>query len=144
MDVSYTLPAGGCARLGVSSIPFRVQRTAVCSLCAVRHGHTVWSLIPAVCVTQDFIDLYFPTREIFAALSPFMLRVTPRLQDRIAAFKQHNFGLFTIGLQVGRASTFTRGHPVSERSCCSVTSCTALLSHSTMRRVLPVLGSAEN
>ncbi|BDA47125.1 probable galactoside 2-alpha-L-fucosyltransferase [Coccomyxa sp. Obi] len=51
---------------------------------------------------QDFIDLYFPTREIFASLAPFMLKVTPRVENRITAFRQQNFKLFTIGLQIRR------------------------------------------
>ncbi|BDA47122.1 probable galactoside 2-alpha-L-fucosyltransferase [Coccomyxa sp. Obi] len=51
---------------------------------------------------QDFIDLYFPTREIFAALAPFMLKVTPQVENRTAAFKQDNFKLFTIGIQITR------------------------------------------
>lgn len=44
--------------------------------------------------------MYFPTREIFASLAPFLLKVAPQVEDRIATFKQENFQLFTIGIQV--------------------------------------------
>lgn len=49
---------------------------------------------------QDFIEAYFRTREIFAPLASYVLRIKPKYAKKIKEFKQKNFRLFNIGMQV--------------------------------------------
>ncbi|CAL8469681.1 g9222 [Coccomyxa elongata] len=51
---------------------------------------------------QEFIDKYFPTRDIFAPLASFILRIRPEFDNKIKEFKHLNFKLFNIGLQIRR------------------------------------------
>jgi xyloglucan fucosyltransferase len=51
---------------------------------------------------QEWIDKHFPTREMFAPLAAFLLRIAPQYEAKIAAFRQARFGAFTIGLQIRR------------------------------------------
>ena len=37
---------------------------------------------------QDWIEKYFPTREMFAPLAAFLLRVAPELEAELQAFAQ--------------------------------------------------------
>jgi len=52
------------------------------------------------CCAQDFIETYFPTREIFAPLASYVLRIKPKYAKKIKEFQQKNFRLFNIGMQV--------------------------------------------
>lgn len=54
-----------------------------------------------VCL-QEFLEKHFPTREVFAALAPFVLRVAPRWEREVQAFKARHFQLYTIGMQIRR------------------------------------------
>ena len=51
---------------------------------------------------QEWVDRYFPTREFFAPLAAYLLRITPRHEATIKEFRQKRFGLYTIGLQIRR------------------------------------------
>ena len=54
------------------------------------------------CCLQDFFDRYFPTREVFAALAPFILQVAPRYDREIQAYRAKRFRLYNIGIQIRR------------------------------------------
>lgn len=54
---------------------------------------------------QNFIEKYFPTREMFAPLAAFLFKIAPQYETKIREFRHKNFGLFTIGMQVVILST---------------------------------------
>ena len=54
---------------------------------------------------QGFIETYFPTRDIFAPLASFILRIKPKYDKKIKDFKHKNFKLFNIGMQVRTPSS---------------------------------------
>ena len=89
-----------------------ISHTAI--MCAAQSGHqelldlswehlikTPNSAHQLVCL-QEFLEKYFPTREVFAALAPFVLRVAPRWEREVQAFKARHFQLYTIGIQIRR------------------------------------------
>ncbi len=80
-----------------------------------------------VCGVQDFIETYFPTRDIFAPLANFILRIKPKYDKKIKEFKHKNFKLFNIGMQVCMSHTL----PQLDLCCCQ---CPLLYS---LRHVLP-------
>ena len=51
---------------------------------------------------QDFFDKYFPTREVFAALSAFVLQLAPKFEQEVQAYKTRRFKVYTIGIQIRR------------------------------------------
>ena len=51
---------------------------------------------------QDWVDRYFPTREFFAPLAAYLLRIAPRYEAAIKEFRQRRFGIYTIGMQIRR------------------------------------------
>jgi xyloglucan fucosyltransferase len=54
------------------------------------------------CNVKGFIKTYFPTREMFAPLSQFLLQVAPQQMEKVRQFQINNFGAYTIGLQIRR------------------------------------------
>lgn len=48
------------------------------------------------------MENFFPTREVFAALAPFILQVAPRYEGEIQDFKARHFRLYNIGIQIRR------------------------------------------
>ena len=52
---------------------------------------------------QEWFAAHFPTREVFAPLAAFLLRVASEHEARLAAFQAESFGAaLTIGVQVRR------------------------------------------
>ena len=49
---------------------------------------------------QGFIERYFPNREVFAAISSYILVLKPQYRLQVDAFKQKHFRLYTIGIQI--------------------------------------------
>ena len=67
-------------------------------------------------VVQDWFAAHFPTRDVFAPLAAFLLRVALEHEARLAAFQEASFGAaFTIGLQIRRrkCNTDTPGHELA-------------------------------
>ena len=66
---------------------------------------TEGSKAPKRCTAQEWFAAHFPTREVFAPLAAFLLRVAPAHEARLAAFQAASFGAaLTVGVQVGAAS----------------------------------------
>ena len=51
---------------------------------------------------QGWVDKYFPTREFFAPLAAYLLRIAPQYEAPIKEFRQRRFGIYTIGIQIRR------------------------------------------
>ena len=51
---------------------------------------------------QEFFDRLFPTREVFAALAPFILQLAPEDEREVQAFMGKRFRLYNIGIQIRR------------------------------------------
>ena len=54
---------------------------------------------------QGWLERHFPTREMFAPLAAFLLRVAPAHEQKIEDFRRSQFGHFTIGMQVPALSS---------------------------------------
>ena len=62
---------------------------------------------------QAFFDRLFPTREVFAALAPFILQLAPQYEREVQAFMGTRFRLYNIGIQIRRRKCNGDRHDLS-------------------------------
>ena len=62
---------------------------------------------------QEFFARLFPTREVFAALAPFVLQLAPEYEREVQAFMGKRFRLYSIGIQIRRRKCNGDRHDLS-------------------------------
>ncbi|CAK0786745.1 hypothetical protein CVIRNUC_009959 [Coccomyxa viridis] len=62
---------------------------------------------------KEFFARLFPTREVFAALAPFVLQLAPEYEREVQAFMGKRFRLYSIGIQIRRRKCNGDRHDLS-------------------------------